>query len=106
MSTTRPFPDPPYRRPDWSDLPAEDRTRLNQEWRFDTAMWYAEDMGRRLVRERPGLDAWGDDESTWPLPFCAECAAGGSTDGMPVRGMDSHGDCAEDGEPVYWTLPR
>lgn len=39
-------------------------------------------------------------------PFCLECLACGSPDGVPVRGLVStQDDCAEDGDSVFRIVP-
>jgi hypothetical protein len=91
----------------WDKLPSSERSQLNQAHRSAVSVWYAEKAGRLIVGRngtgfRPEFE--GEDEALWPTQFCAECSAGGSPNGLPFRGTDSYGDCAEDGEPVYWTV--
>ncbi len=64
----------------------------------DLDAWWAEQSGLEMV-SRVG-EPIGDTEGL--VQFCSECSAGGSPLGEPVRGLDSHRECASDGGTVWW----
>lgn len=90
------------------------RDRLNRQYRHELLVWWATCAGRRIVgrvgdplnEELESLfNAADSGEDICPRFFCAECYAGCSPEFHPQRGLDSHQECAEDGEPVFWTVP-
>lgn len=90
LVTGRPYP--PYTQDDWDDLTGDQRSQLNAAYNLLLTDWRVGTIGyRRIAAYEEGA-----------LRFCGECLAGGSALGEPVRGLDSYGDCAEDGETVYW----
>ena len=94
MIPDAPRPPRPYEDPAWSTYDTETRGRLNMQWRLALTDWWIEGNGLvRLDVYRPGA-----------RQCCTECLAGGSLHGEPVQGEDSHGDCAADGEPLWWVV--
>lgn len=80
----------PWTDPAWAELPAQERGDRMRGWRR-----------RRLARrlKSQGLDllgAYAEGATEW----CEGC------DGPPERGRDSHGDCADCGELVYWVMAK
>lgn len=104
-----------FHRPAWPEVvdagPARDG--LRRQHRHEMLVWWATCAGRRIVgrvgdalnEELETLFNTADpDSDAWPRYFCAECYAGCSPEFGPQRGLDSHSECAEDGEAVYWTV--
>jgi len=91
---TTPRPQRPYEDPAWSTYDSEERGRRNMAWRLALTDWWIEGNGLRRV----------DAHTEGARQCCTECLAGGIPNGEPPRGPDSHGDCAEDGEPLWWVV--
>ena len=93
---TRPRPfHPAHAEKDWSILDVLVRRSLLDIYYIDNRNWWAEQAGLRIL----------PDYVEGAQEFCVECYACSSPGGVPVRGKDSHGDCAEDGETIYWAVP-
>lgn len=81
------------------------RNHANRQFRIELLNFFATSAGRKIIgRVGDMRPEFGEDESAWPQMFCAECYAGTYPEFAPVRGLDSHQECAEDGEPVFWTV--
>lgn len=90
------------------------RNHANQQHRSELVHFFATSAGRKLIGRVDGplsqevetaFNTLDPDSPDWPRMFCAECYAGAYPDFEPVRGLDSHRECAEDGEPVFWSVP-
>lgn len=88
-------PTPHFDHPRWATADPAERGQLRVEYEQALISWWADQVGMELVGGR----------REGATRFCAECAAGGIPRGIPPRGLDSYGDCAEDGEPVNWAVP-
>lgn len=87
----------PAERPNLDDYPRDERSRYYR----DLDAWWASTVGLELLsRVDDRLDERLD--ATTLVQFCSECCAGGSPLGEPVRGLDSHRECASDGGTVWW----
>lgn len=99
LTPTRPRPEGPTR----ADLDAagswDERARLLTEFNHDLASWWFESAGYEIV---PEGEEWELDVTKYG---CAECVAAWNGEKLLARGKDSHGDCADDGEKIYWVRP-
>lgn len=95
MRPTAPRPESPTSAQDWVKLNTDERReRLNAHRQALTDWWITGNGLVRLDKYEPGARR-----------CCVECLAGGSAQGYPLEGVDSHGDCSADGEPIWWVLP-
>jgi len=95
---TIPRPQAPYERADWEDLPAPERSLLNQQYRRALDEWWIEGCGLQIL-------PWDSPTEIAKLA-CPDCIADTCGAELLVRGQDSHGDCAEHGGPVYLVEER
>lgn len=90
----------PASRPNLDDYPHDERPRYYR----DLDAWWAGTVGLELLA-RVGERLDDDLDPSGLGQFCSECCASGSPLGEPVRGLDSHRDCASDGNTVWWARP-